>query len=639
MSTTVTIRFEPEGRKVKVKSGLNIFEIAKKVGVKIRSECGGEGSCGKCRVVVEDQSGLTEVSENELQLIKPKDLGRGYRLACRAMVNDDIVVFVPPESRVGVRKIQVEGMERPVELDPVVKKVHLMLSKPSVDDMEPDFDRLAASLQKRGLNQPEIDHELLRALPDVLRDAEWNITATVWNNKRIISVEKGNTSNVIYGFSVDIGTSKIVGYLVDLTSGDVISIRSLENPQMVFGEDIISRVYYAMSDKEASKRLQEMTIGTINKLITEACQETNINPNKIYEVTVVGNTVMHHLFLGIQLKYLALAPYVPTIKRPIDIKAGSLKIETNPHANVHVLPVIAGFVGADAIADILATGIHETDEMCLLMDIGTNGEVLVGNREDIVACSCAAGPAFEDMHIKHGMKAATGAIEKLKINPDTWEVKYETIDGAKPVGICGSGIIDAVAEMFRCAIIDQDGRFSKNIRTPRLRHVNGKPEFIIAWKHETESDTDITISQKDIQEIQLAKAAMHTGAAILMEKKEVTEKDLDRVYIAGAFGRCLNAESARFIGLIPDVPSQKIAFVGNTAISGAKMALTSKEIRETAQKLSTNVRYVELAAAPSFHNEFLSSMFFPHRDMRKYPTVTKIISSARSQKSRNANQK
>lgn len=626
MTKGISIRFEPEGKKVIVKSGVTIFEAAKEAGVGIRSECGGKGSCGKCQVIIEDQSHVGGISEDEPKHITPAELSHGYRLACCTPVEGNIVVQIPPKSRMGTRQFQVKGMERPVKLDPAIKKLHLILSKPTIHDIRPDFERLADSLQQKGFTQLKIDQELLGKLPDILRTARWEVTATIWNDERIVSVEEGKTENFMYGFSIDIGTSKIVGYLVDLTSGKVVAIKSVENPQTMYGEDIISRINSTSDSDKALKKLQEMTIEAINILINDSCKEAGVNPNNIYEVTVVGNTAMHHFFLGIQPKYLSLAPYVPAIKRSIDIRANSLKIQANPQANVHVLPVIAGFVGADAVADVLATGIHELNEMCLLMDIGTNGEVFVGNRKDIVSCSCAAGPAFEGMHIKYGMKAETGAIERLKIESNTYEVEYETIGDEKPVGICGSGIVDAIAELFKCGIINQRGGFNKSVRTRRLRYVNNEPEFVIAWKHEAGLDKDITVSRKDIQEIQLAKAAMHTGSAILMKEKKLTEKDLDRVYIAGAFGRYINPKSAAFIGLIPDVPTRKIEFVGNTAISGAKIALVSKGMRETAQKLLTKIRYVELMTAPDFRREFLDSIFLPHKDMSKYPSVASYFS-------------
>lgn len=620
----VTIRFEPEGKGVRVEPAITILKAAKEAGIEVRSECGGEGSCGKCRVIIKDQSHLNEISDRELKHITPAELSLGYRLACCAAADYEAVVFVPPESRVGIRKIQVEGMERPVKLDPAVKKFHCLISKPTINDVMPDFERLITSLQQED-NKLEINHELLQTLPNILRDAMWDVTVTTWNNREIISIEKGDSENITYGFAVDIGTSKIVGYLVDLKSGNVVNIKSLENPQIIHGEDIVSRINYTLEKNEGLNHLQEIAIEAINTMIRDACQESGVSSDKIYEVSVVGNTAMHHIFLGLPPRYLTVAPYVPTIKRAIDVKANLLKIKASPYANVHVLPVVAGFVGADAVADVLATGIYEMDEKCLLVDMGTNGEVFVGNQEDIVSCSCAAGPAFEGMHIKFGMKASTGAIERLKISPSSYEVDYKTIDKTRPIGLCGSGIIDAVAELLKCRIINERGGFNKNIQTPRIRYVNGECEFVIAWKDETKLDSDITISQKDIQEIQLAKAAMHTGAVVLMGKKNLTDNDLDRVYMAGAFGKYINPESARFIGLIPDVPPEKISFVGNTAISGAKMALTSREMRKTAQRLSTKIRYIELMVDPNFRKEFINSIFLPHQNIMRYPTIAKYF--------------
>ncbi|MEM2936538.1 MAG: ASKHA domain-containing protein, partial [Candidatus Bathyarchaeia archaeon] len=517
----VTVRFEPEGRRFMVRRGATLLEAAQGAGIEIRSECGGKGTCGTCRVIVENQANLSDVSERELRHIKPQDLRLGYRLACQTIVEGDTVVYVPTESRLGLRRIQVEGMERPVQLDPAVRKFHLTLIKPTIQDVKPDLERLLDSLQKVGINQPEIDHELLKALPDILREAEWNVTVAVWDNRRIISLEKGDTEDFLYGFSVDIGTSKVVGYLINLRSGNVVAVKSTETPQIAYGEDVLSRISYAMKGRENLERLRETVTEAINTLIFEACQEAGVNLENIYEVTVVGNTAMHHFFLGIQPRYLAVSPYVPALRGAVNVEASSPKIAVNPHGNVHVLPVIAGFVGADAVADVLATGVHEAEEMSLLMDVGTNGEVFVGNRGHLISCSCAAGPAFEGMHIKHGMKASTGAIERLRISPDTLEVEYETIGGGKPIGICGSGIVDAVAEMFKCGIINRQGAFNKNIQTPRLQRVNGEIEFVIAESDETGTGSPITVGRRDVEEIQLAKAAMHTGAAVLMKRMGV----------------------------------------------------------------------------------------------------------------------
>ncbi|MGA2386311.1 MAG: ASKHA domain-containing protein [Candidatus Bathyarchaeia archaeon] len=621
MEKGIEICFQPEGKRLTFKPDATVLEAAKETGVGIRSDCGGEGSCGKCRVIIKNHAEVSGVTAAEQKYLSSSELTDGLRLACCTRVQGNLLVMVPSESRTGKRKIQAQGAEQHVKLNPAVRKLYLELQKPTIVDVQPDFERLLESLQKRGFADLEIDYELLQTLPNVLREAEWKVTATVWNDEKIVSVEHGNTEKNEFGFSVDIGTSKIVGYLVDLTSGKTVAVKSAENPQLAHGEDVISRITYAQANDENFKELHQALIETINSLIVDACQESNVNTRDVYEVTVVGNTAMHHFFLGIQPKNLLFAPYVPAIKKAVNVKAASLEITANPSGNVHVLPNIAGFVGADAVADVLATGMHKMSKVCLLMDIGTNGEVFVGNKQSIVACSCAAGPAFEGMHIEYGMKAGTGAIERVKIDAETLDVEFVAIDDGKPVGICGSGVVDAVAEMFRCGVINQRGDFNKNLESKRLRAVNGETKFVVAWKNETILGSDITISRRDIQEMQLAKAALHTGATVLMNKRNVVEAGIEHVYIAGAFGKYLNPESAKLIGLIPDVATQKIEFVGNTAVSGAKITLLSRQARKEAQRISASVNYVELMTAPCFRKEFLDSVFLPHRNIAKYPSV------------------
>ena len=457
MEKRIEICFQPEGKRITVKPSVTVLEAAEEAGIGLRSDCGGQGSCSKCRVIIRNPAKVNGVTAAEKKVLSSSELTNGFRLACCARIEGNLIVMVPAESRTGKRKIQAHGMEREVKLNPVIRKLYIELSKPSIYDSQPDFERLLESLRRRGIAYLEIDHELLQTLPNILRAAEWKVTVTIWNDKKIVSVEAGNTEKNKYGFSVDIGTSKIVGYLVDLTSGKVIAFKSAENPQLIHGEDIITRITYAQANDENLKELQQELIETINFTIVEACLESNVNKRDVYEVTVVGNTAMHHFFLGIQPKSLLFSPYVPAIKRAVNVKAASLKIDTNPLGNVHFLPNIAGFVGADAVADVLATGMHEMDKVCLLMDVGTNGEVFLGNKQRIVACSCAAGPAFEGMHIEHGMKAGTGAIERVKIDSETLDVEFVTIDDGKPVGICGSGVVDAIAEMFRCGVINQSG--------------------------------------------------------------------------------------------------------------------------------------------------------------------------------------
>ena len=330
----VSVRFEPEGKNVKVKVGTTILEAAKKAGVGIRSECGGQGKCGKCLVIIENQSGLSSISDTERHHISDDMLKLGYRLACRSFVKGDVTVFIPLQSRLETRRIQTEGIERPIKLSPAVKKIHLILNKPSLRDITPDFERLCLALKKSGLTGLEIDYKLLKILPIFLREAEWDITVVVWKNREIITFEKGDTTNNMYGFSVDIGTSKIVGYLVDLSSGETISVKSIENPQIAYGEDVISRINYAALQKEGLKKLQISVIEAINFLIEEACRDVNVKQNQIYEITVVGNTAMHHIFLGIYPKYLAISPYVPAVKQAVNVKAESLTLNVNSLANV-----------------------------------------------------------------------------------------------------------------------------------------------------------------------------------------------------------------------------------------------------------------------------------------------------------------
>ena len=626
MEKFITVTFEPEGRRVRVAPGTSIFQAAREVGVGIRSECAEEGTCGKCKVIVKNKNAANEVTDTEMEHLSSREINSGYRLACRTIIKQNITVMVPEETRIGKRKIQITGLERPVPLNPSVKKFHVVLSKPTLSDVRPDFERLLDSIKKEhGYKELEVNYELLKELPDILRNANWDLTVTILNDYVIIAAEAGDTSNKLLGLAIDVGTSKIVGYVVDLMTGQTVGVGSIENPQVMYGEDVISRITFAMGSNEKLRVLQKLAVEGINDVLHEACTQANADPNNIYEATIAGNTAMHHFLLAIQPKYLAFSPYTPAVRKSTKVKAEKLGIKISRNGNVHVLPVIAGFVGADAVGDVLSSGIHESAELSLLLDIGTNTEAFVGNADDILSCSCASGPAFEGAHIKHGMKAVTGAIEKVRILPDTYDVEYETIDNVKPVGLCGSAMVDIVAEMLKNGIINHHGRLNRDIETPRLKTVDKIPEFVLAWENETATEKEITVTQKDIGEIQLAKAAMFTGCSILMKRKNVKKENFDRVFIAGAFGNYINPVNAKFIGLVPDVPTEKIKFVGNTAVTGAKMVLVSREARETAEALSKRIRYLELAADPSFSSEFSQALFFPHRDLDRFPSVRKHL--------------
>jgi len=622
----ITVQFEPEGRKVIADQNQRILDIAEESGIGIRSECGGKATCGKCRVIIQDQSCVSELIDAEKKLLSESEISEGYRLACCTIAKGDLVVEIPEEGRIRVRRIQITGMERPVKLEPLVKKFHVFLPKPTLHDIRPDVERLLEALESEyGISEPELSQRLLSNLPDVLREKQWDVTAVVWNDKKLVAVEPGDASNVLYGFAVDIGTSKIVGYLVNLLNGETEEIVSVENPQIAHGEDLMTRISYTIEGEKNLQRLQKLVVGAINSLIKQACSSVGIATKNIYELTVVGNTAMHHFFLGIQPKYVSYTPYVPAVKSPLNVKASDLNLAVEPEVNVYVLPCVAGFVGADAVGDVIASGICESKERSLLIDVGTNTEVFVGNSEDVLSCSCASGPAFEGAHIKYGMKAVTGAIEKIEIDSGSLEISYKTIDNEPPVGICGSGILDGIAGLFRAGVINNRGRFNK-IDSERLIQHNGQKEFVIAWGNETATGKAITITQADIGEIQLSKGAIHTGVAITLRRRGYTKEDLDRIYIAGAFGYHIDPLSAKILGMLPDIPTEKIKFVGNTAITGAKMCLTSKETREKAYALSKKIRYVELAVDPDFQKEFVNSMYIPYKQIEEYPSVIKLLS-------------
>ncbi|MFW9915370.1 MAG: ASKHA domain-containing protein [Candidatus Thorarchaeota archaeon] len=624
---SITVIFEPEGRKVRTALGASIFDAASNAGVNIRSECGGKGTCGKCRIVIRDKKAVSKLTEAEMNHLSTSEIDLGYRLACCTVLKRSITIMVPPESRVDERKIQVTGFERPVPLTPFVAKSYLALKKATLSDARPDYNRILDSLKDEyGLEKLEIELGILKNLPNILRQANWAITVTLWNSQKIIAVENGDTSNKILGLAVDIGTSKIVGCVVDLTIGRTMGVGSVENPQIIHGEDIVSRIAFATEDEENLETLQRLAFEGINDVLRDACAQAGVDSDNIYEATIAGNTAMHHLFLGVQPKFLALSPFTPSIRKSIDLPAREVNIKIHPEGNIHVLPIIAGFVGADAVANVLSTGIYESKELSLLLDIGTNTEVFVGNSEDIVSCSCASGPAFEGVHIKHGMKAVTGAIERVNINPDSdYDVEYETVGDAKPRGLCGSAIVDVVAELAKCGIINRRGRYDRQVKTPRLKSVDNKVEFVLVWENESATGREITVTQEDINEIQLAKAAIYTGCWILMKESNLKSIDLDQVLLAGAFGSYINPESARMIGLVPEVPTAKIKFVGNTALTGAKIALISQEARKSAERLANRVRYLELTSDPDFNSEFANAMFIPHKDLSRFPVVRKFF--------------
>ena len=518
-----------------------------------------------------------------------------------------------------------------------------------------DLERLLAELKStHKLEGLTIDYFVLRELPNILRKGDWKVTATVYKNKEIIRVQPGLVEDS-YGLAIDVGTTTVVGYLTNLRNGEVLATDSMMNPQVMYGEDVMSRITYAMTNPDGLEKMNAAIIEGLNKIIRSTTLGTNLEsrparrkltgeivanearngvaPEDILELTLVGNTCMHHLFANINPEYVGLSPFPPALHQSYDVKARDIGLKANKAAYVHILPIEAGFVGADNMGVVLATDIYTRDDLILAMDIGTNGEILLGNRKKVLSTSCATGPAFEGAHIKFGMRAAPGAIERMRIDPETYEVVYKVIGMAdwhtqlmevNARGICGSGIIEAVAEMFKAGIIKKNGNFNTNLigKTPRMRMGEDGPEFVLAWKKETSIGKDITMTAHDVRAFQLAKGALYTGCKILMKHLGVTE--VDRVILAGAFGSYIDKEASMVVGMYPDCDLSRVESVGNAAGDGARIALVNAKKREEANQVARRIHYVELTLDPNFQEEFMYAMHFPHMK-DKFPHIQHIL--------------
>ena len=627
--------FQPSGKRGVVPEGKTVLEAAQAFGVGIESLCGGKQTCGKCRIRVEaappnTQGGtsapdpLTPFSAEEARLIGAREMAQGFRLACAAALRDDVLIFVPEESRTGRQVVRKEATERPISFNPAVRLFPVTLPVPDLKDPRGDFDRLVAALIERyHLPCPTIDTPALQQLPAVLRQGNWQVTAALWMEKEILAVFPQEVDEV-YGLAVDVGSTTLAAYLCSLSTGSLVATDSLMNPQIAYGEDVMSRIAYVMNHPaDGLEMLKDALIESLNRLIGSVAAKGGIAPDAILELTFVGNTAMHHILLGIDPRPLGVSPFIPAILRSLDIKARDLALAVHPAANCHVLPIEAGFVGADNVAVLIAEEPYRREEMVLIIDVGTNGEMVLGNRTRLLSASCATGPALEGAHIRFGMRAAPGAIERIRIDPKNREVSFKiigasgwrpevTLTGAQ--GICGSGIIDGVAELYRAGIIDRNGRFCKEADTPRLRLNDGKPEFVIAWREETSLEEEITIGQQDIRNVQLAKAALYAGAKLMMKRLGIAR--LDRVILAGAFGSVIDPLAAMTLGMFPDCDLACVLAVGNAAGDGARIALLDREKRREAETVARQVEYLELTLEKDFQQEFLAALAIPHeRDL------------------------
>ncbi len=648
----VKIIFQPSGRRGEVEKGITLIEASRQLGVDIETLCGEKKVCGKCKVRIEEgffekygiQSSMANVSEwqeEEDKFITEEQKKQGYRLACAAKVQGDLLVFVPEESRAGKQVVSKAARDIHIEWDPAVKYYYVELIEPKFEDPTGDFERLTDKLKEEyGLSNIDIDYLTLRKLPDVLRKGKWKVSVAVWMDKEIIDIAPGKVENY-YGLAIDVGTTTVAAYLCNLADGKVVETGSMMNPQCKYGEDVMSRITYHMMNKDGLEKMSNDIIEGLNNLIREICKATHppekkgkeqeedgkeylrLEPPDIKDLTLVGNTAMHHILLKLNPEYVGLAPFPPVIHKSLDIKARDLGIEINNSSYIHVLPNEAGFVGADNVGVLIAEEPYKSEQIQLIIDIGTNGELVLGNKDKLISSSCATGPALEGAQITFGMRAAPGAIERIKIDPETHEVDYKVVGRdawrsySKPEemqtkGICGSGILDVLAELYRTGIILKSGRFNPKQKSDRYR-VNPdtkQPEFVIAWKEETSIGRDITITQKDIRQIQLAKGALYCGCKLMMRRMGIERVDV--VKIAGAFGTHVDREKALIMGLFPDCPIDKIVAVGNAAGDGARAALINRKKRDEANWVARNVEYIELTVEEDFQQQFMEAMQIPH---------------------------
>jgi uncharacterized 2Fe-2S/4Fe-4S cluster protein (DUF4445 family) len=637
------ITFLPDNIVVDVDDGENLLAAAANAGVYIHAYCGGDGVCGKCKVKIEEG----EVASDKAMQLRPAEYDKGFRLACQASVVSDVVVSIPEEitadgralkrKPITTRAISARSLDALLgkwDIAPPVEKRFLKLDPPTIDDNVPDMQRLLRAIKTGCYDcvEPTYDHpELLRELPFILREAKWEVTVILLRGKRteepdrIIAVEPGNTTDKLYGLAVDIGTTTVCGVLIDLNSGEVIAEGTAYNGQISNGEDVISRIVYSQRPG-GLKSLQEKVVRTINEIIETVCKKVMINPSDISYIMAAGNTIMSHLLLALDPKYIREAPYVPVCSQFPLTRAAGLGFYAHPSVRLFLYPSIASYVGGDIIAGVHACQMYKSPDLTLFIDIGTNGEIVVGNEEWMVCAACSAGPAFEGGGIKHGMRANSGAIENFHIHHESLEPMIITIDRIKPSGICGSGLISIVSELLEARVIDQQGKFNRAVKHPRIREGENGFEYVLAWGKDSLMGEDIAINEIDLNNLIRAKGAMYAGYVTLLESVGMTFDDLERVILAGNFGAYIDLERAICIGLLPDIDRDRFYYLGNASLMGCQISLTDHNRFRERTQVSSLITNVELSESPQFMNHYMASLFLPHTDMSLFPTVKEKLS-------------
>ncbi len=644
------IRFLPIDRVAPAAEGDNLLEIAMKAGVHINASCGGNGACGKCKVRIAEGS----VASSPHRCLSDDEYGKGFRLACSSTVNAGAVVEIPLESQVDrsiLRKpairddadaaALIEGSIRDNAFEPLVVKHYLELPGPNPNDNVSDAARLARGfVPGKDGSEMAVPLEVLGDLGKKLRDAHWKVTVTAASNERFreaVLVEEGNRERVHYALAVDVGTTTVCAQLIDCgrgNSGDVkgapsgnppvIAESADYNGQISYGEDVISRIMYSRK-KGGLKRLQDIVVSTMNRLIEDLIGSACVDAADISHVVVAGNTTMMHLLFGIDPKHIMLAPYTPLATAFAPVSSRRIGLKLGGHARLYTVPGVASYVGGDIVSGVALSGMTSRDEVSLFMDIGTNGEIVLGNSQWLLCASCSAGPAFEGGGIQFGMRAAPGAIEKVRINPANLEPMMITVDRAKPLGICGSGLIDIVAELFMAGAIDQNGKFAEKRSSPRIRKGVSGYEYVLCFAAETKIDKDIVITEVDLDNIMRTKAAVYAGCKVLLENGSLAFPDLGMVIIAGGFGHSIDIEKAVAIGLLPEIPVERFRFLGNGSLGGARMAAVSRSFFEKTGVIARSMTNIELSNNTQFMDEFMAAMFLPHTDEKAFPEVMRVL--------------
>lgn len=652
------VTFYPDNKTIEVEKGRNLLSTAISAGVYINSSCGGDGVCGRCKVILKNGQVITQPTGR----ISLEERKRGMYLACLTTVQSDLEVEVPPESRLDLEKLTQEEIDLRLkglyseseEVEPAVSilgeeifvhsplatKLYLELPPPNLEDKISDLERFYRQI-RRIQDIPIMQTGLanIRRLGELLRSADWKITATLGKRNgttEIVLIEPGDTSHKNFGLCFDIGTTTISGQLVDLNTKQVLGTKATYNKQASFGSDIITRIIYAQ-EPDGLEKLHHAVIDGMNQMIQELIQEHNIDLNDVNCVLCAGNTTMVHLLLRVEPTYIRREPYVPTANFVPTIRAAEAGIKINPRGLLSCVPGVSSYVGGDVTAGVLACGLDDEDQLSILIDIGTNGEIVLGNREFLIAAAASAGPAFEGSGVRCGMRASKGAIQKVIINPKNLEVKYNTIGDAKPRGICGSGYIDIIAQMLEVDLIDKSGKIQANGSTPltmalkrsrsakdslRIRSGEFGREFVLAFKDESDATSDIVITEADIENIKRAKAAIYAATAILAKHIGIDFLKIKKFFIAGGFGSYINIANAIRIGLLPDLEPSRFIFVGNSSLAGARSILLSYEAIKKASEIAKKITYFELSVEPTYMDEYTAALFFPHTDLSRFPSVS-----------------